>query len=284
MNLWEKMMNIDRRWIYLLVGICVTVPLIRPVGLPTSTTPYTQALFDYVDKIPPDGPAVLISFDFDPSTSPELQPMAQSILRHCFAKDINVMCLALYPTYIGMIDIALTSVKDDYGAVNGEDYVFLPYVPGVTAVMLSIGENIRNTFGRDYYGVLIDSLPMMKHIRNYDDVALVVSISGSSLPQSWAVLVGTTYHVRVGVGTTAVSAAEYYSWLQTGQFVGMLGGLKGAAEYENLIEKEGYTKEGFRKVASKGMDAQSFVHILMIVLIVVGNIAYFNLRRTTRKR
>ena len=283
MNFLEKMMNIDRRWIYLLVGICVLVPLIRPVGLPTSITPYTRALFDYVDKIPADGPAVLISFDFDPSTSPELQPMAQSILRHCFAKDINVMCLGLMPTYIGMIDIALSSVKDEYGAVSGEDFVFLPYVPGVTAVMLSMGESIKNTFIRDYYGVLIDSLPMMQHIRNYDDIAIVVSISGSAMPQSWAVLVGTTYHVRVGVGTTAVSAAEYYSWLQTGQFVGMLGGLKGAAEYENLIESKGYTIEGFRKVATKGMDAQSFVHILMIVLIIIGNIAFFSLRKRSRQ-
>lgn len=275
-------MNIDRRWIYLLVGICVIIPLIHPIGLPTFTTKYTKALFDYIDNVPPDGPAVLISFDFDPSTAPELQPMAQAILRHCFAKHIKVMCLGLYPTYIGMIDMALSKVKGDYGAVTGKDFVFLPYVPGVTAVMLSMGEDIENTFGRDYYGVPLDSLPMMHHIRNYDDIALVVSISASSLPQSWAVLVGTSYHVRVGVGTTAVSAAEYYSWLQTGQFVGMLGGLKGAAEYENLIEVYGYTKKGTRKVASMGMDAQSFVHLLMIALIIIGNIAYFNLRRRTK--
>jgi hypothetical protein len=279
MNIWERMMNIDRRWIYLLVGICVIVPLLYPIGLPTFTTPYTKALFDFIDHIPPDGPAILISFDFDPATAPELLPMAEAILRHCFAKDINVLCLGLYPTYIGMIDMALSNVKDEYGARSGEDFVFLPYVPGVTAVMLSMGENIKETFGRDYYGVLLDSLPMMRHIRNYDDIALVLSISGSALPQSWAVLVGTTYHVKVGVGTTAVSAAEYYSWLQTGQFVGMLGGLKGAAEYENLIDVNRYMKKDTRKVASMGMDAQSFVHILMIALIIIGNIAYFNLRK-----
>jgi len=279
MNIWEKMMDMDRRWIYVLVGICVLIPLIRPVGLPTFTTPYTQALFDYIDKIPPDGPAILISFDFDPATAPELLPMAEAILRHCFAKDINVMCLGLYPTYIGMIDMALSNVKEDYGAKSGEEFVFLPFVPGVTAVMLSIGVDIKRTFGRDYYGVPLDSLPMMRHIRNYDDVALVLSISGTQLPRYWAVLVGTTYHVKVGVGTTAVSAAEFYTFLQTGQFVGMLGGLKGAAEYENLINAKGYTKKDTRKVASMGMDAQSFVHLLMIILIVIGNIAYLNIRK-----
>lgn len=282
MNIWERMMNIDRRWIYLFVGLCVIIPLIRPIGLPTFTTPYTQALFDYIDNVPPDGPAVLISFDFDPATAAELLPMAEAILRHCFAKDINVLCLGLYPTYIGMINIALSNVKDDYGAKSGEEFVFLPYVPGVTAVMLSIGEDIKGTFSRDYYGIPLDSLPMMRHIRNYDDIALVLSISGTQLPRHWAVLVGTTYHVEVGVGTTAVSAAEFYTFLQTGQFVGMLGGLKGAAEYENLIEVKGYVKRGTRKIASMGMDAQSFVHILMIVLIVIGNIAYFNVRRIAK--
>ncbi len=282
MKIWDKMINIDRRWIYLLLTLCVIIPLIRPIGLPTFTTRYTRKLFDYIDQIPPDGPAVLISFDFDPSTVPELMPMANALLRHLFARDINVLCLGLLPASVGMIEMALSETKDDFGAVSGEDFVFLPYIPGVTAVMLSIGEDIEATFGEDFYGVPLDdfdSLPMMRHIRNYDDIALVISISGTALPFQWAILVGTTYGVSLGVGTTAVSAAEYYSWLQTGQFVGMLGGLKGAAEYEGLIEEKGFVKEGTRKVASMGMDAQSFVHILMIIFIIIGNIAYFKLRK-----
>jgi hypothetical protein len=66
-------------------------------------------------------------------------------------------------------------------------------------------------------------------------------------------------------------ASDAYPFLSTGQLVGLLGGLSGAAEYEKLIDTPGD--------ATIGMDAQSIVHILIIVLIVLGNIAYFATRR-----
>ena len=175
-----------------------------------------------------------------------------------------------------MAEIAVEEVSKEYEVKNGVDYVLLSYKPGVTAIMLSIGEDICKTLETDYYGNDLKGLPMMKDIHNYDDIPLVVSLSGSDLPQYWVIYAGTTYHQKVGCGTTAVSAAQYYPWLQTGQFVGMLGGLKGAAEYENLVERAGYTKA--RKVASIGMDAQSVVHLLLILLIILGNIAYFGSR------
>ena len=49
--------------------------------------------------------------------------------------------------------------------------------------------------------------------------------------------------------------------------VGLLGGLKGAAEYEALIKQKG--------TATAGMDAQSIAHLLIVLFIVLGNIAYF---------
>lgn len=279
MNVLEKLANIDRRYIFLLVGLCVLIPLLLPFGLPTYTTKHAQNLFNEIDSIPPDGPALLLAIDFAPSTAPELMPMARAILRHCFAKNIRVLVLALYAQYTGMAEMALASVIDEYDVKNGEDYVYLMFVPGYYAVMLSIGEDIHRTFPEDFYGNPIDSLPMMRDIHNYDDIALVASVSSTVSPRDWAVYVGTSYHQKIGVGCTAVSAAEFYAFLQSGQFVGMLGGLKGAAEYEDLIERHGYTKKGIRKEASIGMDAQSAVHLMMIALVIFGNIAFFALRR-----
>ncbi|MBN1593110.1 MAG: hypothetical protein JW941_07695, partial [Candidatus Coatesbacteria bacterium] len=60
------------------------------------------------------------------------------------------------------------------------------------------------------------------------------------------------------------------------QLQGMLGGLSGAAEYEDLINRPA--------AAKSGMDAQSIVHILMILLIILGNIAYFGTRRKPAMR
>ena len=51
----------------------------------------------------------------------------------------------------------------------------------------------------------------------------------------------------------------------------MMGGLRGAAEYEDLIGRPGGGK--------RGMLAQTSTHLYVIVLIGLGNLSYFLARR-----
>ena len=279
MGFWDKFLKIDRRWLFLLVFIVVLIPLIKPLGLPTFITKPSQDLYDYIDNIEPHNKAVLLVFDFDPSTMPELLPMAEAIIRHCLAKHIRIMVYGgLWPQGMGMAVMATQKVLPDFPDVKyGEDYALLGYIPGGGVVILSIGEGIKETFQKDYYGHPLDSLPMMKDINNYDDIALTIDLSGSGSPYAWVAFAYQKYGEKIGCGTTAVSAAQYYPLLQTGQFVGMLGGLKGAAEYEHLIKRAGIPTG--RMVASMGMDAQSVIHLLIILLVILGNIGYFVIRR-----
>jgi hypothetical protein len=62
-------------------------------------------------------------------------------------------------------------------------------------------------------------------------------------------------------------ATSFYPFLSAGQMVGLLGGLKGAAEYEMLIDKPG--------MGQRGMDAQSVCHLVIILLVIAGNVGYF---------
>ena len=73
----------------------------------------------------------------------------------------------------------------------------------------------------------------------------------------------------------AVGAPKYYSFVQAGQFVGLLGGMKGAAEYEILI--------GEPANAVLGMGAQSLVHLLIIAMVILGNVGFFASRRNKRR-
>jgi len=277
MNLLNKFMNLDRRWIYLITAICVIVPFIVPIGLPTYTTPPVKNLYEKIDRTS-DGQAVLLSLDFDASVLPELYPMAITILNHCFCENIKVIIMSLYMQGVGIAQVALEEAKRKFpDKKEGVDYTFLPFVPGGSIVVLGIGEDIHKTFPTDYYGTSIDSLPMMKEIRNFDQISLAMSLSGAAVAVTWVVYANQKYGANVGAGVTAVMAAENYPYLQTGQFIGMLGGLKGAAEYENLVEQN--LKLKTRKTASIGMDAQSAVHIMMIIFIVLGNIAFFASRR-----
>jgi len=279
MSTLEKLMRMDRRYIFAFVAICVLIPLLFPIGLPTYITKPVKDFFNAIDNVPSNRKPVLVALDFEASTMPELLPMAKAVLRHCFSKNIKILLISLYPQGTGMIEMALDEVLKEYNKKYGIDYVFLGYMPGGSAVILSLGESISHTFPKDYYGNRVDTLPMMSDVYNYDDIPLVVTISSSAYALYWVIYAGTSYHQRVVCGVTAVMAPEYYPYLETGQFEGMLGGLKGASEYENLVEQYRYSKPGIRKAASIGMDAQSFVHLLIIVLVIIGNVAFFTIRR-----
>jgi hypothetical protein len=185
--------------------------------------------------------------------------------------------MALAPQGDAIGEAVINRIAREYGTRRGTDYCYFGYRPGVNIPMLYIGENTRKAFPQDYYGAPFDSLPMMHGIHNYDDIPLVLSLAGSSYPNSWIVYAGTKYKVAIAAGVTAVMAPENYPFLQTGQLVGQLAGMKGAAEYEQLIVDAGYTPN--KDIASKAMSAISWSHILIIILIVLGNVGYFvNLR------
>ncbi|HEX9917185.1 MAG TPA: hypothetical protein VGB16_05560, partial [candidate division Zixibacteria bacterium] len=50
-NIFFKLTNLDRRYIYLLIGIAVFIPLIFPLRLPLGVTPESEALFDKVESL-----------------------------------------------------------------------------------------------------------------------------------------------------------------------------------------------------------------------------------------
>lgn len=278
MNWLAKLSKIDRRILFLLIGAAVVIPFFRPLWLPVHVTEHVQNVFNFVESIPADGQTLLISMDYSPETFPELYPMNLAILRHCFARNVKVVGMTLDPRGIGIGEMAIGTAAAEYDKKYGEDYVYLGFRPGIVAVILGIGEDIKRVFGTDNYGTDLDSLPMMAGVSNYDDISLVVTLASSSIPESWISYANSRYRQLIACGVTAVMAADFYPWLQTGQFIGMLGGLKGASEYELLVEGAGYTRE--RKTATIGMDAQSVVHVLIVLFILLGNVAYFASRRS----
>ena len=67
-------------------------------------------------------------------------------------------------------------------------------------------------------------------------------------------------------GLTAVYIADIQPFYQSGQIKGIIGGLKGAAEYEKLVSHPGG--------GTAGMRSQKVVHYMIILFIILGNIAY----------
>ncbi|MBN2541358.1 hypothetical protein JXI42_00675 [bacterium] len=266
MKFIEKLMSIDRRIIYILIALAIIIPFFVPMGLPIPITKEVESIYNYIEDLGPND-AIIISNDYDPQTKPELYPMVKAIIRHAFDREVKVIVMTLIVTGVGLAEEAVKEVADEYGMVNGKDYCFLGYRPGWGLLILGMGVDIHTQFPTDYYGTPIKDIPVMADIHNFDDIDLVLSFSGSSIVVSWLTMAKERFGQNIAWGVTGVMAPDYYIYLQSGQIVGMLGGLKGAAEYETLINKP--------DTATAGMDAQSWAHVIIIVFILIGNIGFF---------
>ncbi len=271
---YERLLSLDRRWIFLAIAVAVVVPFFRPMGLPVFTTDPVERLYRAVDELAPDSRPLLLSIDYAPATLPELEPMSYAILRHALGKGVNVAVMTLHPAGYGLAQRAIETVAEEMGAEYGKDYCFLGFSPGVSAPILGIGVDIRDVFPKDAYGTPLNELPMMEGIGNYDDIPLVITIAGWSAAEAWIYYAYQPFHQKVGAGVTAVMATDYYPYLQSRQLEGLLGGMRGAAEYEKLV--------GRPDKGTRGMDSQSVIHVLIIVLVLLGNLAYFARQRGER--
>ena len=84
-----KLGAVDRRVIFILIGLAVLIPLLTPISLPVRETPTTVKFYDGIDNIPKNS-KVLVSFDYGPSTRPEIHPMNVGVLRHMLLSLIHI--------------------------------------------------------------------------------------------------------------------------------------------------------------------------------------------------
>ncbi len=261
-----RILTLDRRIIFILIALATALPLLFPVNLPISVSPRVRAAFDTVNKQPP-GTYVLMSLDYEQDIQAELQPMSISLLRHCFRKGLKPVVLTLYPAGPGLIERALDIASKAEGKKRNVDFVFLGYKSGNQSVILGLGESIRTMFPTDFWGTPLEQIPMMAGHNSYADFPLVVNLTGSTIADYYIRIAATRYRRPLVLGATAVMTTDYYPYLSSGQILGLIGGMKGAAEYERLLDLFGD--------ARRGMDAQSLVHVVIVLLVIVGNAALF---------
>jgi hypothetical protein len=195
-------------------------------------------------------------------------------VEHLFEKDIKVIAAALWAPGPPLAQRVFDDLAPKYGKVYGEDYVNLGFKEGREAVMLSVAEDLRRTFPRDYYGTPLDSLPMLKGIESLQDISMIVAVSaGYPGIKEWIQQLSTRYEIVIGGGVTAVTGPEMYPYIQSGQLVGLLSGMKGAAEYEQLVKRPG--------LGISGMVAQSTVHVMVVVFIIFANVIFLLEKRRT---
>lgn len=280
----DRLSNLDRRVIFLLIALAVIIPLIMHYTTSIPPSLIVQTLFDKMEAMPP-GAKLLISFDYGPSTVPENQPMANALVRHALEKGHRVYLMALWPTGARQSQELIEEIISvEYpNKIEGEDWIHLGYKAGNQGLINTLMSDVKAMYTTDITGRAIDEFPMMDEVNTLRDFDLILAL-GSGFPgtKEWVQFAGDPGNIPVGGGTTAVMAPLLFPYYPK-QMVGLMGGLQGAAEYEAaLIHKYPQLSQRSR-IASTSMGPQVTAHLVIIAFIIVGNITYLFERRRSRK-
>ncbi len=267
MNLLNKFTHMDSRILYIVIFLVVVVPLVRPLGIPIEVTRPTQSFVDAVENLQA-GDKMLLVFDYSIGGGPDVDPQAQAVLTHAMSKDVKVICVAFIEAGF-QFGTKAVGYWEEQGKVYGEDIIHLGFAAGSDTAISAFGQNIKEVFPTDSRGKSLDSYPIMQGVSTAADFDLIAEFStGIPGPAEWVRQVQTRFDVLVACGVVAVMGPQNEAYLQSGQLVGLLGGgLKSAAEYEIAIDQAG--------AATAAMDAQSLGHMVIVLIVILGNIAFF---------
>ena len=292
-NILIKLGEIDRRYIFVLIALSVLIPLVKSdwIKMPIKTTQNTQIVFDELSKLKA-GDKILVSFEYGASTKPEIHPMAIALLNQMFSKGIKVYIISLWPEGVIMAKDVITNVIDSgiFQLVDGVDYVMFDYKVGGEIVIKNIASDFRGVYMQDINKKSISQIPMMKDIYSVEDFDFVFDLSaGVPGNAEWVQYACDPKNVPLSSGCTSIMVTDAIPYVESGQLKGILAGMPGAAEYENLVynfmknDLENEKIVNFENIlpgkATSRMSAQSLAHIVMVLFIIVGNISYFLSRK-----
>ncbi|MFM1803794.1 MAG: hypothetical protein RL136_673 [Planctomycetota bacterium] len=277
-GLLERLGSLDRRWIFLSMGLSIALPILLQLRFPEVPGPMARATFDAIEAVP-EGSRVLISFDYDPASAAELQPMANAMVHHCASKGHRIVFMALWPLGKQMADQTIDQVLLNFhpDLEYGTDYVQLGYQAGNEGVVKLMATNIPEQYKTDTSGTKLADLPLVGDLRNTSDFKLVASLSaGYPGAKEWVQYADSADKEAFTLvsGSTGVQVSQLLPYYPA-QLEGMLVAVKGAAEYEMLVEEKYPVSKDAERIGQGRvrMGPQLVAHMLMIGLIVLGNLA-----------
>tara|TARA_A100000164_G_scaffold123082_1_gene108982 strand:- start:1880 stop:2779 length:900 start_codon:yes stop_codon:yes gene_type:complete len=292
-KIFIKLGKLDRRFIFILIGLSVLIPLLRPdwINIPIKTTSNSRIVFEELNSLK-SGDKVLLSFEYGASTKPEIHPMSVAVLQHLFSKGIKVYTVPLWPEGLMMAKFAIEEVVSSnlFKVKEHVDYVSLPYKAGGEIIIRGIATDLRSIFTQDINNTLLSEIPMMNGVNNISDFDFVFDLSaGVPGNAEWVQFACDEYNIPLSSGCTSIMVTDAIPYVESGQIRGILAGMPGAAEYEQMVfeylntnRNNEYLNKKVSIVPGKAtsrMSAQSIAHLLMVVFIIFGNISYYLTRR-----
>jgi hypothetical protein len=139
----EKLLNDDRRVLFLLVFAAAAAAMLIDIPLPIKPRAPVIKMYEEIEKLAAkEGSAMLISMDYDPGSKPELEPMSRAIIRHALRRGIRV---------VGMTHNLLTGFgrtrsvrrRGSLGKEYGKDFVYLGFKPAAPRWVINMDKTSR---------------------------------------------------------------------------------------------------------------------------------------------
>lgn len=272
--------EVDRRIIFLFIFVSVATPLLFPFYFEERLAPTVKAAFEQIEELPPNS-MVLMSYDFDPAGAPELMPHANAFTRHVLTRGHKLVYMGLWPTGQSLLNSTLEDVvrAEFPEKVAGVDYAVLGYKAGNEGVLNVIVTNLRKMFPTDVNGTPLETMPIFNGIRSLQDFDLAIPIgSGQPGVKEWVLFVGDPGRVPIIGGAAAVSTPQLFPYYPK-QLRGLLGGVKGGAEYESELRRRYPRFLDMPAPAMRMMGPQTLAHLVILAFIVLGNVAFLRRRK-----
>lgn len=264
--------TLDRRWIFLVLAVTVALALLTGIRFPDRASDVVQPIFDHLEGLPAGVP-ILISLDYSPSSAPELEPMAEALTRHAFLTGHPVCYVSLWATGNPMMTrLEERIIRPEFpDAVPGRDWAALGYQAGGEMLINSLRDSLSARYATDRDGRPLHELACLEGVNGLGDFGLIVSLSsGTPGLKEWILYAGDVLDVPVAGGCTGVGAPQFFPYFPL-QLVGLMGALKGAAEYEAALAAGHPEYAPPFSQATNGMGPQSAAHLVIIGFILLGN-------------
>jgi len=278
----ERFDQINPRVIYLLLAVFLVFPVLKPIGMPISIDPQlTQPVFNWIEGLKP-GDIVIFDVAYGGGSDSELGPQLKAWFYHCMRKGVKVVGVAQWDTgaplaYTAVKEVVAVLESKGISAKEGTDWAYVGYKAGGATVFRAMQDDFWKACGNtDWNQKNFSQSPLLAQVKKWDKATIKGFICYSA--GSPGIPTYTTYFPDqdLYVGDVAVQVAGTSNLLRAGQVKGILAGLAGAAQYEKLV--------GVPGLGVKLMDAQSLGHLVVILLVVLGNVGYRLKMRAGKKR
>ena len=274
--------QLDRRVIYLLVFLALSVPLLARYSIRPARMVAAEKIFEAIETHPAEPRKLaLVSMDFGPSTIAENGSQAEVVVEHLLRRRIPFAVVSLLAESANLLneipEKAARRLMQEYPGQRwqyGQDWVNLGYLAGGYIAIQSIAkaDDLKTVFKKDVRGNNLADLPAISQVRSIRDVGMLVELTGSpGTFESYVQFFQTEdYRPIFAHGCTSIMTPQSYIYLDSGQLQGLFEGIAGAAWYSELL-RERYPTRAVDNSAliNTGLGV---AHLVIIALVILGNV------------